>query len=291
MPTTNQASAPFIDREQIKNIRLSIQFALNGFSFALQDGLSGRILKIESIEVPLMLGDEAAFQNEKVQLRFENFLAQNPFDSYVFDRVSVVITNSFFTLIPQSLYQEEVAPSYLSIGHELPEDFTVKANYSREIDAYVVYGIYAPLFFLLSDTFSNLEIRHELTVFLNKIASIQKKENKTAVYVEAHADSFLVSVFQAEKLLLANTFSFKEKEDFVYFLLAIYDLLQLNVEFIPLWFSGMIDRRSPLYAIAYQYIRNIDFVKIETADLIFDPAIEDIEKMKFNLLTQALVCE
>ncbi|MBL4643407.1 MAG: DUF3822 family protein, partial [Flavobacteriaceae bacterium] len=55
------------------------------------------------------------------------------------------------------------------------------------------------------------------------------------------------------------------KEDFIYYILFTAEQLQLNPEELLLFFIGDIEEESELYHIAYQYIRNVDFIKIDNS--------------------------
>jgi len=58
---------------------------------------------------------------------------------------------------------------------------------------------------------------------------------------------------------LFNFFSFNTKEDFIYYILFTAEQLNLNPEEFELNLMGDIEKESELYAIVYQYIRNIKF--------------------------------
>jgi len=295
LPTAMKASAQFIDRDfkpdSTKNNRLSIQLRLDGFSFAQTDSISNKVLRIEDYQVPLMLGEEALYQNEKVNLRLEDFFAETKMNQKDYKSVHLVIDNNYFTLIPSLLFKKEKARDYLAQIHQLPENFIVKTDSLSFMETENVYAIYAPLFYSLSDYFSSMKVRHASTVFIQRMTLQQKKQKGSTVFVEVGKGFMHIIAFDKDKLLFSNTFSFKEKEDFIYFILLVYKQLNFKPESVPLFFSGNIDRSSSLYAIAYQYIASLGFPKQVKEDLVFGNDIPEKIVSKYRILTEAILCE
>jgi hypothetical protein len=87
------------------------------------------------------------------------------------------------------------------------------------------------------------------------------------MFVNVHTSTFDILVLKGEKLILANSFSFHTKEDFIYYILFTAEQLGLDTDTFQLSFLGNIEKASEIYKIAYQYIRNINF--LESENLIF----------------------
>ncbi|MBN1651486.1 MAG: DUF3822 family protein [Bacteroidales bacterium] len=295
LPETTKASAQFIDRDfqsdSTGNYRLSIQLRLNGFSFAQIDRISKKVLSIEDFHVPLMLGEESVYQNEKVNLRLEKVLNEKQLNLQLFKSVHFVFDNPFFVLLPSLLMDANSSLDYLKQIHQIPENFIVKSDELRFLEATNVYALYAPLYYNLADYFPRFTLKHASSVFIQQMALSQKMRKGTSVFVEVGDLTMHILVFKDEKLEFSNTFAFKEKEDFIYFILLVYNQLNLNPESTPLYFSGQIDRSSPLYAIAYQYIGVLDFIDINASGLVFGKEIPETVGLKYTLLTQAVLCE
>ncbi|MFH1000107.1 MAG: DUF3822 family protein [Bacteroidota bacterium] len=295
LPSNTKAKAQFIDRDyqpgSTKNNRVSIQLRLDGFSFVQIDSISNKVLFFEDFLIPIMLGDEAEFQYEKLTLRFESLLNEKQEFSQAFKSVHIVIDNEFYTLIPEVLYSERRIEDYLKLTHVLPENFLVKSNTLRFSESKLVFGIYAPLFYLLSDHFQNFELRHFSNLFIQQSALLQKTSGESKIYVNVNEKSIYILAFENDKLLFSNSFAFKEKEDFLYYILLIYNQMNFNPEKNPLVFSGNIDRASDLYAIAYQYISNINFHPIKSDGIIFGRDFPETFKSKYCVLIQSVICE
>lgn len=83
----------------------------------------------------------------------------------------------------------------------------------------------------------------------------------TSFFVHVENDIFQVVIIKGKKVLFFNTFNYKTKEDFIYYILFTAEQLQLNPEEFLLTFLNDIEKDSELYTIAYKYIKNIAFYK------------------------------
>ena len=293
LPTISKAKAQYIDRDyrsdNTKNNRLSIQLRPDGFSFAQIDSISKKVLFIEDYQIPIMLGDEAVFQCEKVNLRFETFLSETKLYSQIFKSVHIIIDNSFFTIVPNVLFKESESDNYLKITHQLPVNFIIKIDSLTLFESKNVFGVYAPLYYTISDYFHQFEFKHFVSLFIYQSAIFQKTKNEAAVYVYVNANNIIILAFENDKLIFSNSFNFKEKEDFVYYILLIYNQLKFKTENTPLYFSGNIDSSSPLYAIAYQYIGDLNFSQQKSGGVIFGKDFPEFAESKYSVLTQAVL--
>ena len=60
-----------------------------------------------------------------------------------------------------------------------------------------------------------------------------------------------------KKLLFYNQFQYKNKEDFLYYLLFSLEQLQMDLEKIQLKLFGATEEDDPIYELCYQYIKNV----------------------------------
>jgi hypothetical protein len=78
--------------------------------------------------------------------------------------------------------------------------------------------------------------------------------------VRACISDHLLEVFVTgpKGLLLANSFRCQTAEDFLYFIILVYQQLGLDTHEVPLEISGEIVPESQLYQLLYKYIRHIE---------------------------------
>ncbi len=295
LPKKLQASAQFIDRDfnpkQTKNNRLSIQLRRDGFSFAQIDSFNTKLVWLQDYDVPPLLGDEAVYQCEKISLRFEQVLVEQNLVLKDYKEVIISLESSFFTLVPEALFENEKNRDYLEHLHQLPENILIKTDNLPPLDAVNVFAIYAPLYYSLVDNFPNFKLKHSLSVMLHHALLVQQQIKGKSVFIHIAKQQFFALAFADKQLLFSNTFNFKTKEDFIYFIVLIYQQLEFDLDRIPLYFSGNINRSSSLYHIAYQYIKFLKFYPENSIEWQLGKDIPKEVNTQFQLLIQAILCE
>jgi hypothetical protein len=115
---------------------------------------------------------------------------------------------------------------------------------------------------------------------------LSKNNDGPQMFVHCQQDNFQLIAVKNQKLLLFNSFEFKTKEDFIYYLLFTAEQLQLNPESFQLKLFGNITKESEIYQIAYKYVRNVSLF-IENINL--EAAISQEDYLKNFILIHA--CE
>ncbi|MDG2151088.1 MAG: DUF3822 family protein [Polaribacter sp.] len=244
-----------ISLRDTKDTKLSIQFNLDGFSFCITDNTSEEILYFYEY-----LFKEKKITPESLLKKIEELFKTDSYLQKDFSSVSVVHQNNLSCLVPNTYFSENKLSEYLNFNIKtLTSDF-ITFDDIQSIKAKNVYIPYVNINNFLFQNFGEFEYKHHLTIFIEKLISINNSDEKV-VYVNVSSDSFDVVVIQNKQLYFSNSFSFETKEDFIYYILFTFEQLKLDVEEIQLYFTGDIELESELYTITYQYIRNVLFLE------------------------------
>ena len=187
--------------------------------------------------------------------------------------MTVIHQNELSTFVPKSLYDEKNKADYLKFNSKiLRTDFITEdeINGNETINVYVPYVNINNYIF---DTFGPFIYKHASSVLVDTILQKEKTSNTTVVYVNCNKNTMELVVVDKGELQLFNVFNYHSKEDFIYYVLFVYEQLKLDTETIPIRLSGAINLDDDLYAILYTYVRHIDLV---TTDYPFKHS-EDIE--------------
>ena len=111
--------------------------------------------------------------------------------------------------------------------------------------------------------FGSFEYNHSATVLVSKLLDLSKNNDERKMFVYVNQTHFEIIVVQNQKLLLYNSFDYKTKEDFLYYILFTAEQLQLNPENFKLELLGNNTQESELYEIAYTYIRHVSLFDIK----------------------------
>jgi hypothetical protein len=248
--------------ENTKDIKLSIQFHLDGFSFCITDNSTGDIVYFfKKLFEEKQITPEILMQKVNAQFKEDTYLQKD------FSSILVIHENNLSTLVPNKYFSEDKLVEYLNFNIKTLATDYIAFDEIQEMNAKNIYVPYVHINNYLFQNFGTFEYKHHTTVLIEKLLSLGHFEEKK-VYVNVASKNFDIIVIQNKQLKFSNSFHFETKEDFIYYILFTFEQLKLNVEKIELYFCGDIELESEIYNSTYQYIRNIFF--LESNNPIFD---------------------
>ena len=248
--------------ENTKDIKLSIQFHLDGFSFCITDNSTGDIVYFfKKLFEEKQMTPEILMQKVNAQFKEDTYLQKD------FSSILVIHENNLSTLVPNKYFSEDKLVEYLNFNIKTLATDYIAFDEIQEMNAKNVYVPYVHINNYLFQNFGTFEYKHHTTVLIEKLLSLGHFEEKK-VYINVTSKNFDVIVIQNKQLKFSNSFHFETKEDFIYYILFTFEQLKLDVENIELYFCGDIELESEIYNSTYQYIRNIFF--LESNNPIFD---------------------
>ena len=239
-----------------ENHILSIQVSLDGFSFYVKSDSDSTCIESDSFQFDHIQAPEQAL------IKIKEIFAALPLLNNTFKEVVVIYDNELFTLVPESLFDQNNLADYLKFNTKiLKTDFTVfdELEAGGLINVYIPYSNINNFFF---DHFGSFSFFHSQTVFLK---SVLDKKTLTADIKEVHVHiaetSLAILIKKNNCLLLNNRFNFQNAPDCVYYILYCYEQLQLDPEVNPILLYGQVKETDEVYALIYQYIRNVSIVQ------------------------------
>ncbi len=235
-------------------LKLSIQVSLNGLSFCILDRSENQIRFFKKIKFEKQLDPIKILS--KIELAYENEEGLK----VPVDEVILLFSNSLFSLVPYSMFDEANASNYLKFNTKiLKTDFIAFDVIAEEIvNIYIPYANITNYFF---DKYGEFEYRHSLSVLIESILKHSEKDEETLkVYLHSHQSSYELIVVKSGKLIFANSFEYETKEDFLYYILFTAEQLNLDPETMELILMGHITEDSDEYKMSWKYIRNISFL-------------------------------
>ncbi|APY07029.1 hypothetical protein BWZ20_01365 [Winogradskyella sp. J14-2] len=232
---------------------LSIQVNLNGLSFCILNRT------INTIEYLNKIAFSAKLNPFDVLNRLKTELSANSVFSDTFDAVTIIHQNELSTLVPKALYDESNKADYLKFNTKI-----LKTDYITHDDVAVnksinVYIPYININNYIFETFGEFTYKHSSTVLLDAVLQKAGESHNTEVYLHVNKTMIEITVVENKKLQLFNVFEYHSKEDFIYYVLFVFEQLNLDVETTVLQISGTIDKNDKLYHLLYTYIRHVEF--------------------------------
>lgn len=239
--------------------KLNILISLNGLSFYSKN------ITITNAEVLKSI----SFSNTQLAEKIEDLLAELFNKNYEllqkYDDVLIIHSNNLSTFVPTELFDEEYLGSYLQYKTKVFETdfFTFDALPKYQMNAVYIPYVNMNNFFI--DYYGSFNYQHSSSILVSKLLEISHASEEKIMYVHVAENHFEIVIIQNQKLILYNSFDYKNAEDFIYYVLFTAEQLQLNPDNFQLQLLGFINENSDLYQICYKYIRNVSFLKINSS--------------------------
>ncbi|MCA0133441.1 DUF3822 family protein [Winogradskyella alexanderae] len=235
---------------------LSIQVDLNGLSFCILNRTLNEIEFLKSVEF------ESRLSPFDILSRLKTELSSNPIFSQDFKEVLVIHQNEIASLVPESLYDKHYKVDYLKFNSKiLKTDFiaTDQLEVNKSINVYVPYVNINNFIF---DTFGSFTYKHASSILIDAILqNADSTYDKPKLLVNVNRSTIEVLVYKANELQLFNVFDYSSKEDFIYYILFVFEQLQLDVEVTIVELSGNIEKDDELFHVLYTYVRHVNIIE------------------------------
>jgi hypothetical protein len=241
------------DGVQAKSYRLAIQLGANGLSAAVWDDVYNKVLALERFSF------QKAYSPNVLSGLAHSAIKQSAILSYPFKKVSLAIVNSKSTLVPNALFDTNEKDALLKFNHPLEDGEITAIDNLPNLDAKNIYALPKSIEQQFKELYTALSITHYSSPLIEQVLLTNKHNDKARVVVHVRPLGFEVLVIDSGKLIFYNTFAYQTPEDFIYYLLFVFEQLKLNPETAHVELLGELEKTSAVYQLLYKYIRNIKF--------------------------------
>ncbi|MDT0552075.1 DUF3822 family protein [Urechidicola vernalis] len=231
---------------------LSILLRSDGFSFCITTD-SEQNAKIKEFDFEKEISPSEQITKLSTLFEKEDFLQEE------FESIEVIHSNNLSTLVPKPFFKEKDLASYLKYNIKLLQNDFIAYDPICNGEIMNVYIPFVHLNNFFFDKFGTFEYKHSSTVLIDSLIKANAQNEETIFSVHVGSNQFQIVVLQRKKLLFYNSFNFRTKEDFIYYILFTAEQLELNPETFKLVLYGRITKDSELYKIVYDYVRNVSF--------------------------------
>lgn len=204
--------------------------------------------------------------------------------------VKITIADALYTLVPQSLFEENKIIDFLSFNHPIEDESQFKF-YFKKIESQqtvLIYAIPRSLAFMLKAKLPLFEISHFAEPLIEVIGIDQWTNKQLIVHIQQ--SRFEVIYIPKGKLTFFNSFEYKSTEDFIYFLLYVMEQLNLDREVVELNLAGEFEENSAIYETLYKYIRSVKIMD-RTKNVSFSTVLSQLPEQYHYSLFNKHLCE
>lgn len=268
------------------NYHLSIEASTDGFSFCILDTQKNKYIALKHFDFDKNVSDDEYDDEFKEILKTEELLNKT------YKSVGVINNSIKSALVPAPLFDKNNLKTYFTFNHYLNGAEIIDFNKLKNIDAFNIFTLPSSLAALLINKFPEIKFYHQSTPFIENflINYKNKVEQNKCVGVNVHKEFFDILVISSENLILYNTFSFRNEDDFIYFIMYIYEQLKLNPELSEIILSGDITEDSAYYQTIKKFIKNVKFDKLSD-NFTYSYIFNEIPSHFFVNLLNLCICE
>lgn len=189
-----------------------------------------------------------------------------------FQSVSCAVVNTFFTLVPDDVFDENESSSYLNLNTQIPSNHFIHFNSVSSLNVWCVYAVDTSFEEKLEKKYPSVLQRHIVSVALE---SVQPKLNmhSDSAWLFVFKGIFVLIISDHGKVKFCNTFNWKLHEDLAYYLHFALEQLNIPVQDTEVNVSGPVSNR-----VMEDYLRK--FFRITHSEK------EELQKRFFTLIHQ-----
>lgn len=206
--------------------------------------------------------------------------------------IRLAVKNLDFSLIPDSLFDKDHARKYLSLntGRSGGDAGDIYYYRQRNTDAVNIFSADKKIvdWFYAQYPGKKLQVVHHTTPLIEGILYDEKTRQKRSMYIHVEKKFLTILVKNEKTLEFVNNFYFTTTDDFLYFVMFVFDQLKLNPETTPVTVLGEISPDSSVYRKLYKYIRELSLGDKPSSlqfsyqfDEVFDHRFFDLYSMHF----------
>ena len=173
-----------------------------------------------------------------------------------FSRVLVCYDHPQSILVPQVHYRQEDAPQLLRTVYGTPGRDMLMTEYVSDWQIQNIYSAPRETTDWISRHFATGDRWHTYTVGLRNTGFI---DPQGLLSIDIRPEDFSLIVTKANRLLLAQTYSYATPADVLYYLLDACRQFSFTQENVQVCLSGLITQESALYRELYNYFLHLKF--------------------------------
>lgn len=233
-------------RKDTDQYQLSILYGVDSFAYIIQDA------KDTVVALKEYVWEDGKPQN--------SFLEEDDKLKLNYRKVKVAFSKGLFCMVPQRLFQEEEKATYLGHLSRIKRSGNILSDNISQHQAELVYEVDEAVLQEMDRYFNRAPKKNLHTVLLEAMRSHAATQSSYHVAVHVYQKQLLIYAFDRTNLMLLNTYRYNSAQDFLYYVLLVYEQMGFKTGEVPLFIAGRILEDSDIYRLLIRYIRNLAFL-------------------------------
>ena len=267
---------PSIENAKPENCNLSILFQRDGLVFSILRNDVGKYIVLGEYETDSVNPDTASLFNFQDQL-------QGPFAA-----LQLGYYTAKFTLVPASLFNSAAVDNYAAFQFELAEDEVLRHDELTTHGIVILYAVPKSIIQVAADHFGKNALHHAAYYTISHFLDAYKNKPGEHIHAQLWRQHVEVIVIKNGRLLACNAFNYQTDEDVLYYILNVYEQLELNPESVPLKLAGELLKGTGKWQLLEKYIRFVEVEKRPAGQ--YSHEFKTVPEHKYNRIFQAAQC-
>jgi hypothetical protein len=247
-----------IDVDHLENYKLTLHIGTKEFQISIFD-TNNKCLLIEDYNLR-----DANTSDEVIEILIGIIESHELLKAGFWKEIKVSFRSKKSTLIPSPLFEGEHSEEYLQlIGEVDPESEEVQSFVHHHENYVSVYATDKKILNWLKSLYSTIPVKslHQSCVLIEGILHYEDHPSSEGVFIYLNKTDLHIIVTARKQLQYYNTFTCGSPEEFIRYILLVFQELRLNPNHAKVILWGNFDDKSPYYKNIYKYIRHISFAK------------------------------
>jgi hypothetical protein len=213
-------------------------------------------------EITAVVKRDIAYCNDMdyILLKIKNDVADEPIFNLIFKEKNIIFSNAPCAMIPNEFVgQSSNTEVYSQYFAEEKEQFYADTIFT--VGAQAIYGVS----YRSKGMIEEMHISNFSHIYASLIPYWARNNAERAAYLHILDGACIIGVLENKNLCFINLYQFENKEEMLYFIIAVFEKLHLNVERTVLHVTGIIDETSEGYEMIYTYIRNVQLTRVHSS--------------------------
>jgi hypothetical protein len=273
---------------QAGNCHLYIAISARAIRFAVADVERNKFVVLEDYELITV------FTPLQVAEQLSLIAAQSPIlQEQRWLEVRVSISNHYFTLVPETLFDPAHQEDYLRLHSDLDlQQQVILFNRTCGLEVVNIFAMEGVIYRMAQSLFPERSVQFmHLTSSLIRSA-MHQPERKDGRYMFLFVERNYVTILVVDQngLQFCNVFHYFSPEDFIYFVIFVMQEQKMNPEQETITAWGDITHDSSLFNMLKKYIRQVRFGK-RPADVGYSYKFDDMFEHRYFELYSLHFCE
>ena len=271
------------DITNFSNYKLSIQVALNGLSFCIQDKLAKKFIALKFYPIKTDLLKEDFYKKVEDIINDDKELKGD------FDSVSFMFCTNKCTMVPSIFFDINNLKKYFEFNQHMDDLDELHYDMINEIDGFNVYTVPNQIAIDISRKFPEVKFFHHATSFIKNNIKQNTSLIGYKVFIQLNYDFFDIIITKARDLILFNTFKYKNADDLVFFVCYIFNQFNLSFENVDITLQGNTLDPAEYENKLGEYFKNVK-VERPLSSSMYSDTIKTEYRQSYHNLFNRLTC-